>query len=118
MVDMENRKTQMINGVAYVYYDKPVWDPTKKYGTHKREYIGKMVDDLFIPNKKYKLQMQIDQIPAKKRGPVPITASNRSFYGATYLFDAIGEKLGVAADLKKCFSYMIWKIYSSLIPQH
>jgi len=27
----------------------------------------------------------------------------RGFYGATYLFDAIGEKLGITADLKKCF---------------
>lgn len=45
----------------------------EKYGTHKREYIGKMVDGLFVPNKKYQLQMQVDQIPAKKRGPVPVT---------------------------------------------
>ncbi|MCK9230486.1 MAG: hypothetical protein RBS58_07240 [Syntrophales bacterium] len=28
---------------------------------------------------------------------------SRSFYGATYLFDAIGEKLGITADLRKCF---------------
>ena len=112
VADMENQKTQMINGVEYVYQDKPVWDTFKKYGTHKREYIGKMVDGLFVPNKKYQLQMQIDQIPAKKRGPVPITTSNRSFYGATYLFDAISEKLGVVADLKKCFPETYQQILS------
>ena len=109
---MENHKTQIINGVEYVYQDKPVWDPSKKYGTHKRDYIGKMVDGQFVPNKKYQLQMQIDQIPAKKRGPVPITTSNRSFYGATYLFDAISEKLGVTADLKKCFPELYQQILS------
>jgi hypothetical protein len=27
----------------------------------------------------------------------------RYFYGATYLFDQIGEKLGITADLRKCF---------------
>ena len=27
----------------------------------------------------------------------------RSFYGATYLFDKIGELLGITADLKACF---------------
>lgn len=100
---MGNHKTQMINGVKYVYQDKPVWDANKKYGTHKRDYIGKMVDGQFVPNKKYQLQMQIDQAPANKRGRVALISSNRSFYGATYLFDAIGEKLGVTADLKKCF---------------
>lgn len=28
---------------------------------------------------------------------------NRRFYGATYLFDCIGEKLGITEDLKICF---------------
>ena len=32
-----------------------------------------------------------------KRGPVPIEKSARSFYGATFLFDAVGDKLGIAA---------------------
>ncbi len=38
-----------------------------------------------------------------KRGPVPITWTARSFYGATYLFDRIGEDTGVTEDLKTCF---------------
>lgn len=100
---MEMRKTQILNGVEYVYIDKAVWNTEKKYGTHKRDYIGKMVDGEFVPNKKYQLQIQLEQTQRQKPGPVPVTASNRSFYGATYLFDAIGEKLGISADLKKCF---------------
>ena len=67
---MENHKTQVINGVEYVYEDKAIWDVNKKYGTHKREYIGKMVDGQFVPNKKYQLKMQLEEILPKKRGPV------------------------------------------------
>ena len=109
---MEKSKTQMINGVEYVYQDKPVWDANKKYGTHKREYIGKMVDSQFVPSKKYQLQMQLELASPKKRGPVATVTSDRSFYGTTYLFDAISEKLGVAADLKKCFPDFYQQILS------
>ena len=36
----------------------------------------------------------------------------RSFYGATYLFDAIGEKIGIIADLKHCFPAQYKQILS------
>nr|WP_246187713.1 hypothetical protein [Ornithinibacillus caprae] len=38
-----------------------------------------------------------------KPGPIPITKMQRSFYGATYLFDQIGDITGIIADLKACF---------------
>ena len=95
------RGTQVINGTEYVYEYDSTWNAEKKYGTHTRNYIGKMVNGVFVPNKKYKLQMELEQ--AKKRGPVAATESKRLFYGATYLFDAIGEKLGIKADIRKCF---------------
>jgi transposase len=38
-----------------------------------------------------------------KRGPAPITWTARCFYGATYLFDRIGEDTKVTQDLKTCF---------------
>ena len=100
---METRKTQIINGVEYVYVDKAVWNSEKKYGTHKRDYIGKMVAGEFMPSKKYLLQMQLEQARKPSPGPVATVSSNRSFYGVTYLFDAIGEKLSITDDLKKCF---------------
>lgn len=37
---------------------------------------------------------------------------NRRFYGATYLFDCIGEKLGITEDLKTCFSDIYKQILS------
>jgi transposase len=44
-----------------------------------------------------------DRTTSVKRGPKPTLYANRTFYGATYLFDAIGEKLGIIQDLKTCF---------------
>ena len=104
------RGTQVINGTEYVYEYDSTWVRDKKYGTHNRNYIGKMVDGQFVPNKKYRLQMELEE--SKKRGPVAVTECKRRFYGATYLFDAIGEKLGVTADLKKCFPENHHKILS------
>jgi hypothetical protein len=95
------RGSQIINGTEYVYEYDSVWDPMRKYTTHRRNYIGKMVDGVFVPNEKYKLQMKLNEVNA--RGPVPITTHKRSFYGATYLFDDIGEKLGITRDLAQCF---------------
>ena len=94
-------KRQIIKGTTYIFLDKPVWNPEKKRGEHKRQYIGKMDGDTFIPNGKYLLSMQ--EKAATKRGPAPVSQCKRSFYGATYLLDRIGEKLGITADLKSCF---------------
>jgi len=89
------QKTKIIHGVEYVYEGKAVWNVEKKYGTHKRCYIGKMIDVQFVPSKNYQLQIQLEQTGQQKPGPVPATYSKHNFCGATNLFDAIGEKLGV-----------------------
>lgn len=95
--------TQVINGVEYVYEDHPYWDSEKKRGTHKRTYIGKNVDGVFVPNKKYKLQQELDTLKSEvKPSPVPIEVCKRTFHGATYLLDSIGDKIGLLQDLKSC----------------
>lgn len=38
-----------------------------------------------------------------KRGSVPAAYTARSFYGATYLFDKIGSKLGITEEGKNSF---------------
>jgi hypothetical protein len=48
----------------------------------------------------------------KKRGPKPVLASKRLFYGATDLFDTIGEKLRVTRDLQTCFPHIYRQILS------
>ena len=45
-----------------------------------------------------------DAKASAKRGPRAAEIVPRSFYGATYLLDAIGEQLGITHDLKQCFS--------------
>jgi len=97
------QRIQNINGIQYVYEDRASWDNTKKNAKHTRHYIGKMVNNVFVPNKHYLLERELEAEKEKKPGPVPTTASTREFYGATYLLDQIGEKLGITADLKVCF---------------
>ncbi len=67
-----------------------------------------MVDNVFVPNKRYLLERELEAALDKKPGPGAATMSTRKFSGATYLFDQIGEKLGVTADLQSCFPE-IWK---------
>ena len=99
-------KHQILNGVEYVYEDQSVWDKEKRYSTHKRKYIGKMVDGVFVPNKRYQLEQELEE--EKKRGPKPNIKTSRLFGGATYLFDQLGEQLGIRDDLKTCFPKQ-WK---------
>jgi len=97
------RRTQLINGVERVYDYFPRWDKEKKYSTSDRDYIGKMVDGVFVPNEKYKLRMALEEAEKKNEVSSPPGSFSRLFHGATHLFDAIGERTGVAGDLKKCF---------------
>ena len=97
------RRNQIINGVEYVYEYDSTWNSEKKYGDHKRNYIGKIVDGVFVPNKKHLLEIALEDVRRIAPSPVPVTFCNRAFYGATYLFDTIGEKLGITIDLQKCF---------------
>ena len=109
------RGKQMINGTEYVYEYDSTWDTQKKHANHKREYIGKMVGGVFVPNKKYELKLQLAEATAssKNTGPGSSDSSSRVFCGATHLLDQIGEKLGVEQDLKRCFPDS-WKQILSL----
>ena len=108
------RGTQIIRGTEYVFESVSKWNAEKGYATHKRDYIGKMVEGVFVPNAKYKLKAALAEAQASpRRGPVPVTAPGRLFCGATALFDSIGEKLGITEDLKSCFPDS-WKQILSL----
>lgn len=96
------RRIQNINGVPYVYEDHALWDTATKNAKHTRHYIGKMVNNVFVPNKKYLLERELNAKKQKKPGPVPAMISTRQFYGATYLFDQIGIKLKIDDDLRYC----------------
>lgn len=99
-----NVGTQIIRGIEYVFEDYPIWDPVKKWGTHKRAYIGKNIDGVFIPNKKHVLQQELTALKSStKPGPVSTAICRRTFHGATHLLESIADKTGVSQDLKACF---------------
>lgn len=97
------RGSQVINGTEYVYEYDSVWNTKKRYGTHRRTYIGKIVNGKFLSNKKYQLQIELQNALNKELKSASTKVSSRRFYGATYLFDSIGEKIGINSDLKECF---------------
>jgi transposase len=97
LVYLKNKK----NGVTYVYESSGYWDKEKQQARNTRICIGKIdpVTGKIIPSKR----SMNDEASIPKPGPVPSITYKRSFYGATYLFNAIGEKLGITDDLKRCF---------------
>lgn len=98
------------NGITYVYESEGYWDKEKQQSRNHRICIGKLDPNTseLIPSKR----LNVESVNALKPGPVAVTESKRLFYGATYLFDAIGEKLGITDDLKKCFPDSYKKILS------
>lgn len=98
IVYQKNKKT----GVVYAYESVSYWDKEKKQSRARRKCIGRVDPEKnkIVPTRKKKQQ----PVKAKaKPGPVPTTVPGRKFYGATYLFDRIGEVTGVIDDLKTCF---------------
>jgi len=99
-------QTDNRSGITYAYEAKYHWDKGKKQSRSVRKLIGRVdkgTGEIVQTDGRMKRKKDVQsEIPAK-RGPVPATHSTRSFYGATYLFDAIGDKLGITEDLKSCF---------------
>lgn len=89
------------SGITYAYESISYWDKEKRQSRCTRKLIGRIDTETgkIIPTRK-KSNVN-DSTP--KQGPVPTSITNRSFYGATYLFDEIGKQLGITSDLKQCF---------------
>jgi len=95
-------QTNKQTGVTYAYESVSHWDKDKRQSRARRKCIGRVDPETneIIPTRKKAEPRDTEQ---PRRGPVPITRTSRSFYGATYLFDQIGEDTGVMEDLKTCF---------------
>jgi len=99
-------QTSKQTGITYAYESLSYWDKEKRQSRAKRKCIGRVNPETreIIPTRKRGAAGGSgDHDKVHKRGPVPIEHVSRSFYGATFLFDAIGEKLDITADLRKCF---------------
>ena len=99
------------SGITYAYESTSYWDKEKKQSRAKRKLIGRVTENGEI-------------VPTDgrghRRGKAGLMAEEemfkalptRSFYGATYLLDAIGEKLGLTKELKVCFGERYTQILS------
>jgi len=83
------RRIQTIYRAQYVCEDFALSDKTKKNAAHTRCYIGKMVDNVFVPNKRCLLEREPEAAKEKKPGAVCSTLSTCEFCGATNVFDQI-----------------------------
>jgi hypothetical protein len=104
---------QIIGGREYAYEYVSIWNKEKQRSEQKREYIGRIIDGEFVPNKRYLLRQELEKEQAgKRRGPKPAERCKRLFAGATHMLDEIGEKTGVANDLAICFPQIYKEILS------
>lgn len=98
-------QTDKRSGITYAYEAEYYWDRKKQQSRSKRKMIGRVdkeTGEIVPTDGRMKKSKDKSGLPAK-RGPIPAANSSRLFYGATYLFNAIGEKLGITQDLKACF---------------
>jgi len=89
-------------GITYAYESKSYWDKEKKQSRSIRKLIG-IVDantGEIVPTTKKK---RVTSTMSVEQADIIWLKSNRTFYGATYLLDAIGESTGVVADIRECF---------------
>jgi len=101
LVYQKNKKS----GVVYVYEDRPYWNPDIKQSRSKRTCIGKidpLTGDIVPTRGRRKSKPHVPEEETALETSLLGTVS-RKFYGATYLLDSIGAKLGIVDDLKFCF---------------
>lgn len=101
IVYQHNKKT----GITYAYENVSYWDKEKQQSRAKRTLLGRVDPKTgeIIPTRSYKRKTEPVPEERSKRGPVPITKVQRSFYGVSYLLDQIGKRTGIQQDLKECF---------------
>ena len=97
-------QTDKRSGITYAYQSVSNWDKEKKQSRARRTLIGRVDNETgeIVPTDGRNRKTQDGTTPVK-RGSKTVDRVHRSFYGATYLLDSIGEKLGITHDLKQCF---------------
>lgn len=103
------------SGITYVYESVSYWDKEKKQPRSKRTLIGRLdpsTGEVVPTDGRGKRRNQKSADIPISRGPVPVEQTERLFFGATYLFDQIGDVTGVTADLKACFPHTYKQILS------
>jgi transposase len=91
-------------GITYVYESVSYWDKEKKQSRAKRTLIGRLdneTGEIVKTDGRGKKQKEFQSNKGIKF--TPEVKVQRLFYGATYLLDEIGKKIGIEKDLKACF---------------
>lgn len=104
------------SGITYIYESKSVWDKERKQSRSVRRLIGRLdakTGEIIETDGRRRGGKALGEtiVPVKPAPPrpkaiepeAPTAIAERKFCGATCLLDAIGEKLGLVADLKTCF---------------
>ena len=95
------------SGITYAYESISRWDKEKKQSRSTRRLIGRVDEEsgeIKLTDGRCRKEASGSQKLNKvKRGRVRSLSVSRQFYGATYLLDKIGEKIGVIDDLRVCF---------------
>lgn len=95
------------SGITYAYESVSRWDKEKKQSRSTRRLIGRVDDETgeikLTDGRCRKEVSQSRESVKSKRGRIPSLSVSRQFYGATYLLDRIGDKIGIAEDLRSCF---------------
>ena len=90
------------SGITYAYESVSTWDKKKKQSRSKRTLIGRVDEEtgeIVATDGRMKGEKALRR-PAKAK---KTNQYSRIFFGATYLLDAIGDKLGLTNDLRQCF---------------
>ncbi|HWQ67014.1 MAG TPA: IS1634 family transposase [Methanospirillum sp.] len=97
-------QTDKRSGITYAYQSYSYWDKEKKQSRARRTLIGRVNSETgeIVPTDGRNRKEPGTKLP-EKQGKQSVSVVNRSYFGATYLLDAIGEKLGITLDLKQCF---------------
>ncbi len=86
------------SGLTYAYESISYWDKEEKQSRAKRRLIGR------VDKESGRIVPTDGRGRKRSQAKVDVTMNSlRRFYGATYLLDEIGKKLGIANDLKACF---------------
>lgn len=95
IVYQTNKKT----GITYAYESISYWDKEKKQSRAKRKCLGRLDPETkqIVPTRKR------EAATSQENKKSLASIATRFFYGTTYLFDRIGEDMGVIDDLKNCF---------------
>jgi hypothetical protein len=92
------------SGITYAYESISFWDKEKKQSRSKRTLLGRVIgEDKRIAPTDGRGRKKKDEPISLKQGRPAHTQTARYFYGATYLFNQIGEQLGITKDLQQCF---------------